>query len=369
MAEKKREGWFFTKNILDEINELSDDDFLDEASEEKPKTIEKEEKVVPINRETDFVTVAEKETNQQVLDQELTRLKSELKQIKEEAMKEPTVSLDTLVATQQDYESKLTELKEENKRLQESKRTSMQREDQLLDQLKEAETTYEALKKQWSDATAQLEAKDTTRDKLKMRVMEVENELAETQAIVAEKDQLLAQKEEEATSIHEGLQATHEKFAQLSQHLTEEKEKSAQLTDLLEVKERQIEGFQVQEARSSQNEERYHQLERQVAELLKENNTLTHELNQAKQGIGEVLIVAKKQAQQFVDEAKLEANQLIRAAKIESEQIESQAKQISYEINKSRQTVSEIYDVLEKKVNQLFDPRRATERDSRREQA
>lgn len=104
------------------------------------------------------------------------------------------------------------------------------------------------------------------------------------------------------------------------------------------------------------------QARNQINELMEKNITLKQEVTQSQLEIGEVLFTAKKQANRTIEEAQVEAKHLIGTAELEVENIANSAKKILREVAESKEAVLEIYADLENKVDQLAHEANFTDR-------
>ncbi|MBO1306131.1 hypothetical protein JZO70_08155 [Enterococcus sp. 669A] len=302
---KKKNGWFFNKSIVDEINaipenkveeELGSNVYLMDKNGEKPveRAVERTPER-PIEQGTQRAGSA---------DSEIARLQEELQKITEERERE-------LIQQQTDRRIENQKMMNEQERLRSAMgvlETEKEQAQQQVQKLRnESQKLREALKSQ-----------------------EEAEEIAKANQQLQEKmDALLAEMSEKDTQLNE-----------LNQVIAE---KDASIKSLLEDS----------DSDSVIDHEALQQLQSQLSQLQKENEALKLEALDSQQEIGEVLVSARKQAKRTVEKAKMDAEAMIRSAEEDLEVVYDRAKEISFEVNESKRDVMEIFKELQNHVDKL----------------
>ena len=304
-ANKKKNGWFFNKSIVDEINaipenkveeELGPNVYLMDKNGEKPveRAVERTPEK-PVEQGTKRAGSAESE---------IARLQEELQKITEERERE-------LIQQQTDRRIENQKMMNEQERLRSAMgvlETEKEQAQQQVQKLRnESQKLREALKSQ-----------------------EEAEEIARMNQQLQEKlDTLLAEMAEKDAQLNE-----------LNQVITE---KDASIKSLLEDS----------DSDNVIDHEALQQLKSQLSQLQKENEELKLEAIDSQQEIGEVLVSARKQAKRTVEKAKMDAEAMIRAAEEDLEVVYDRAKEISFEVNESKRDVMEIFKELQNHVDKL----------------
>lgn len=336
-AQQKKNGWFFNKNIIDEINSVPEEEIM---IEERPKpSVEN-----PVKRQGDELT----ELKRQLSEKEdlLEQVKRDTALEKQRLMKENDKYKQALLRTGeekaenrrqiQDLEAETRRNRQEIQRLQENKETGY-----LKEQLDQAEEEVNTLK-------AALENTQT-----------LEAELQEAHQQIRE---FTVNQKDDAYQHHEELQKVERQMDSVVNELHEKEELVTQLDQLIVEKDQLIlekealvqQVIQDQKQQESIVEtELVSELQHQITTLQTENDQLKQEAIHSQHEIGEVLISARRQANRMVEKAKLDAQRIVKDSEAELQTIHDRAKEISCEVDESRQTIMSIYEELKSRVDQL----------------
>lgn len=336
-AQQKKNGWFFNKNIIDEINSVPEEEIMIEERPHHP--VEK-----PAPRTADEVadlkrTLAEKE-------ELLEQIKRDTTLEKQRLNKENEKYKQTLLRTGeekaenrrhiQDLEAEVRRNRQEIQRLQDNKETGY-----LKEQLDQAEEEIHTLKASLENSQA------------------LENELQETKQQLREL--AMTQKDEELDHF-DALQQLEQQFDSVTNELNEKEELIAQLDHIIVEKDQAILEKEAQMNQlieeqkkhdSVMESEHIEKLQQQMTQLQKENEKLKEEAIDSQHEIGEVLISARRQANRMVEKAKLDAQRIVNDSEAELQTIHDRAKEISCEVDESRQTIMSIYEEMKSRVDQL----------------
>lgn len=336
-AQQKKNGWFFNKNILDEINSVPEEEIMFEEEEnqlpEKKKQGQSEEiaDLKRLNSEKD--DLLNKLTKESTLEtQRLTKENDKYKQALIRTGEEKAENRRQI----QDLEAEVRRSRQEIQRLKDDKETGhlkgqLDQAEEEVTSLKASLDNYQALESDLQEAKRQihefamdqktvdlrhqetLQKVDQQMDSLSSDLREKEELVMQLDQLIVDKDQLILEKEE------------------LIQQLIEEQKHQDSVVE----------------------SERISQLQHQITNLQNENEQLKQEAIQSQHEIGEVLISARRQANRMVEKAKLDAQQIVKNSEAELQTIHDRAKEISCEVDESRQTILSIYEELKSRVDQL----------------
>ncbi|KAF1295616.1 hypothetical protein BAU15_03490 [Enterococcus sp. JM4C] len=299
--EKKKDGWFFNKNIIEEINELPDELFIEEVPEEKENP-EETSKLAGLQE-----ALLETKTEKKKLEAQVAELINEKTALKT-ALEEAKNGSDTGLATLKINYEKLGSDYEEEKKAKEK----------VLHQLSQYKRLIEESK----------------------TVIEEKNELVRKEQIEKKK---LAKAVQES---NQDRQLYNERMEAADAQIKEWKQRYEEKTRILEETRASI-------LDSSDGTNQLMKAEKEIQELKKRNEELQLEVGHSQQEIGEVLVSAKKQAKRTVEEAEADAKRMMNSAEMALEKISHKVKKISVEVNESRKNVAEIYDDLQFKIEKL----------------
>ncbi|MGM0112742.1 hypothetical protein [Enterococcus sp. DIV0187] len=336
-AQQKKNGWFFNKNIIDEINSVPEEEILfeeeakilperqtkkqiDEIGELKRLIAEKDELLEQANRNTDL--------EKQRLTKENEKYKQALLRTGEEKAENRRQI--------KDLETEVRRKRQEIQRLQDNKETGYLKEQ--LDQAEEEINTLKVSIEQYQSVDAELEEAKKQLHEFAMNQQDGERRYQET----------VQQLEDQMTTLSNDLTQKEELVAQLDQLIMD---KDQQILEKEELVQQLIEDQKHQEAviESEQITNLYHQID----ELKTENEQLKQEAIHSQHEIGEVLISARRQANRMVEKAKLDAQRIVKDSEAELQTIHDRAKEISCEVDESRQTIMSIYEEMKTRVDQL----------------
>ncbi|MGG5371322.1 hypothetical protein [Enterococcus sp. AZ196] len=336
-AQQKKNGWFFNKNIIDEINSVPEEDIL---FEEEPNTL------------------PEKYSKKQ-LDEiaELKRLNSEKDDLLNKLTKESTLENQRLMKENEKYKQALIrtgEEKAENRRQVQDLEAEVRRNRQEIQSLQDnKESRY--LKEQLEEAEKKVSSLQTSLKSYQT----LENELQEAKQQI---HKFTRDQKDADLQYHEAIQKIEREMESVVNELQEKEEQVAQLDQLIVHKDQLIlekeelvqQLIEEQKRKDSVIEsELISQLQHQIAKLENENEALKQEATHSQHEIGEVLISARRQANRMVEKAKLDAQRIVKDSEVELQTIYDRAKEISCEVDESRQTIMSIYEELKSRVDQL----------------
>ena len=336
-AQQKKNGWFFNKNIIDEINSVPEEEIM---IEERANSITEN----PAKKQKEEI-------------EELKRLISEKDELVEQVKKETDLEKQRLTKETEKYKQALLrtgEEKAENRRHIQELESEVRRNRQEIQRLQEnKETGY--LKEQLDQAeeeVSSLKASLENYQSLEADLQEAKQQIREF--TMNQKDQELYQ--------HEVVQKFEQRVDGLLNDLQEKEELIAQLDQMIVEKDQMILEKEdiVQQLIIDQKHqdsvvesERIAQLQNQITSLKNENEQLKQEAIHSQHEIGEVLNSARRQANRMVEKAKLDAQRIVKDSEAELQTIHDRAKEISCEVDESRQTILSIYEELKSRVDQL----------------
>jgi len=337
--QKKNGGWFFNKNIIDEINSVPEEVIgneeegkvtqlperqpskeAEEIAELKRLIFEKEQSFMEYRKETALEKqrlVKENENFKQNIlrnGEEKTQNRRQIQDLEAEARRNRE-EIKRLKNTEEfeRIKTEMDQLREENLSL----KTSLEQFRTLEGELQDAQQQYHELvvkqKGEESEHRDMIQQLEKQLEKETISLHDKEKELIQINQLIQEKDQAIQEKET------------------VIQHLLEEQ------------RDQSIEGEVVSE------------LQRQLVAIQKENEQLKLEASHSQQEIGEVLISARKQANRMIEKAKLDAKRILEQSEEEIQIIQDRAKEISFEVDESRQAILGIYDELKSRVDHLAD--------------
>lgn len=336
-AQQKKNGWFFNKNIIDEINSIPEDEIMIEQ-----RTSEVTEKNIK---------------NQNIGIDELNQKISEKDELIEQIKREASLEKQRLMKENEKYKQAILrtgEEKAENRRQIQDLELEVRSYHQKLEHLQEDnETGY--LKEQLDVSKEKITSLEASLKDVK----ELENELQNAKQQIQE---LTLSKEESDYHHQERVQKLEKKLEDFENALKEKVEQINQLDQLIadkdqEILEKEMLAQQLIEENKQQNSdiesEQLLALQSQIESLKSENEQLRQDAIYSQHEIGEVLISARRQANRMVEKAKMDAQRIVKDSETELQTIYDQAKEISCEVDESRQTIMSIYEELKKRVDQL----------------
>lgn len=336
-AQQKKNGWFFNKNIIDEINSVPEEEIM---IEERPNSItenpakkqkeEMEELKRLISEKDELVEQVKKET-----DLEKQRLTKETEKYKQALLRTGEEKAENRRHIQE-LEAEVRRNRQEIQRLQENKETGYLKEQ--LDQAEEEVSSLKASLENYQSLEADLqEAKQQIRE---FTMNQKDQEL--------QRHEVVQKFEQRVDSLLNDLQEKEELIAQLDQMIVEKDQMILEKEDIVQ----QLIIDQKHQD-SVVESERIAQLQTQITNLKNENEQLKQEAVHSQHEIGEVLISARRQANRMVEKAKLDAQRIVKDSEAELQTIHDRAKEISCEVDESRQTILSIYEELKSRVDQL----------------
>ncbi|MGM0167906.1 hypothetical protein IGI39_002918 [Enterococcus sp. AZ135] len=337
-AQQKKNGWFFNKNIIDEINSVPEEEIMiDERTTQQSE---------PAVRKQPTEETAE-----------LKRLNAEKDDLLEKLTRESAAEKQRIMKENEKYKQALLrtgEEKAENRRQLQELEAENRRNRQEIQHLKDnKETGY--LKEQLDQAEEEV----TTLKASLENYQTLETELQEAQQQIHE---FTMSQKDEAFQHHETLQKFERQMESVMNELHEKEDLVAQLDQLIVDKDQLI--LEKEDLVQQVIEEQKHQdsaleselvaeLQHQINALQNENEQLKQEAVHSQHEIGEVLISARRQANRMVEKAKLDAQRIVKDSEAELQLIHDRAKEISCEVDESRQTIMSIYEELKSRVDQL----------------
>ena len=348
VAQQKKSGWFFNKNIIDEINSVPEERVENEEQTPPAAQAQTQAKPAPALKMVSDNTIPETPEKQAEEIKELKRLIFEKEQVLQKYKKEMSAQTQQLTKENDNYRQSVLRMGEEkaqNRRQIQDLEAEVQRARQEVQRLKETQE-LDQLRQQLEQALAENE-------KLKDSVAHLATVEQELEEIHEEHQALVAQQKDEEIQRLEKIHQLEGQIDELIAEINEKDEEYSQLDKVIVEKDQAMDQMaEEQEAKELQEKELL-DLREKVAELRAENEQLKKEAVSAQQEIGEVLISARKQANRMVEKSKMEAYRIIEEAKKELAMINEQAKEISEEVNESRQSVASMYEELQTRVNIL----------------
>lgn len=331
-AQKKNNGWFFNKNIIDEINSVPEDVMINTPTPPTPEVEKTNEDITELKQMLHEKEQAFEQYKKQTTE-EKQRLSRENESFKQKILQNGEDKIQSRRQIQ-NLEAEIRQNRKEIQYLQERQDSSS-----VKKQLTEAEEKIEALTASLGDYQA-----------IQQELIESEkkyNELEMKQKVEASQQQVANQQfEMQLKELNEILHKEEEKMND-AERLLAEKDQS------LEEKENLIQQLLEEQRDSSIEGEVVSELQHQIMVIQKENEQLKQEVQYSQHEIGEVLVAARKQANRMVEKAKLDAQRIIQHSEEEIQTIQDRAKEISFEVDESRQAIMVIYDELKSRVDQL----------------
>lgn len=336
-AQQKKNGWFFNKNIIDEINSVPEDRVMYEEQEQRS---------------------SEPQPNKQ--SEELTKLKREIvekDEIIEQIKKDNSLEKQRLIRENEKYKQSILrtgEEKADSRRQIQNLEAEVRQSRQEIQRLTENSESGD-LKIQLEKANGEVKALN---DSLK-NYQDLESELKEAKQQYHEL--ILSQKEEELHR-YEKIQTLEVQISNLTIDLNKKEDLITQLDQSIlnkdqMIREKEEHVRRLIEDQNQQNAviegELVTELQHQIMTLQKENDQVKQESIHSQHEIGEVLISARKQANRMVEKAKMDAQRIIQDSENELQIIQERAKEVSYEVDESRQAILGIYDELKNRVDHL----------------
>lgn len=340
VAQQKKNGWFFNKNIIDEINSVPEEKVEKEESAKAAPTL----KMVADN------TISDSPDKQVEEIKELKRLIFEKEQVLQKYKKDMTVQNQQLTKENENYRQSVLRMGEEkaqNRRQIQDLEAEIQRARQEIQRLKNSQE-LEELRQQLDETLDE-------NKQLKASVEHLATVEQELEGIHEEHKALVSQQKDEEVQRLEKVNQLEEQIEDLLAEINEKEEQYSRLDQVILEKDQTIE--QILEGQGGQaNEdqlEEVSELKEQLAYLETENAELKQEAVATQLEIGEVLISARKQANRMVEKSKMDAHRIIEEAKKELALINEQAKEISEEVSESRHSVMALYEEMQTRVEIL----------------
>ncbi|MGX7125875.1 hypothetical protein [Enterococcus viikkiensis] len=340
VAQQKKNGWFFNKNIIDEINAVPKEKVEKEDSAKAAPTL----KMVADN------TVSDSPDKQIEEIKELKRLIFEKEQVLQKYKKEMTVQNQQLTKENENYRQSVLRMGEEkaqNRRQIQDLETEIQRARQEIKRLKNSQE-LEELRQQLDETLDENKQLTASVEHLATVEQELEDIHEEHKALVSQ------QKDEEVQRL-EKVKQLEEQIEDLLAEINEKEEHYSQLDQVILEKDQMIEQIVAgQDGQANEDQlEEVSELKEQLAYFEAENAELKQEAVATQLEIGEVLISARKQANRMVEKSKMDAHRIIGEAKKELALINEQAREISEEISESRHSVMALYEEIQTRVEIL----------------
>ncbi|MBO0452902.1 hypothetical protein [Candidatus Enterococcus murrayae] len=354
VAQQKKSGWFFNKNIIDEINSVPEEKVENEApaptqnQATPPAPAQAQPKSAPALKMVSDNTVPESPEKQAEEIKELKRLIFEKEQVLQKYKKEMSAQTQQLTKENENYRQSVLRMGEEkaqNRRQIQDLEAEVQRARQEVQRLKETQ--------ELDNLKQQLEQVQEENKKLKDSVEHLATVEQELEEIHEEHHALVAQQKDEEIQRLEKIHQLEGQINDLISEINEKDEQYSQLDKVIvekdQVMDRMIEEQAAKEVQAKETAE----LREKVAALKAENEQLKQEAVSTQQEIGEVLVSARKQANRMVEKSKMDAHRIIEEAKRELALINEQAKEISDEVVESRQSVLSLYEEMQTRVDIL----------------
>lgn len=340
VAQQKKNGWFFNKNIIDEINAVPKEKVEKEDSAKAAPTL----KMVADN------TVSDSPDKQVEEIKELKRLIFEKEQVLQKYKKEMTVQNQQLTKENENYRQSVLRMGEEkaqNRRQIHDLEAEIQRARQEIKRLKNSQE-LEELRQQLDEILDENKQLTASVEHLATVEQELEDIHEEHKALVSQ------QKDEEVQRL-EKVKQLEEQIEDLLAEINEKEEHYSQLDQVILEKDQMIEQIVAgQDGQANEDQlEEVSELKEQLAYFEAENAELKQEAVATQLEIGEVLISARKQANRMVEKSKMDAHRIIGEAKKELALINEQAREISEEISESRHSVMALYEEIQTRVEIL----------------
>lgn len=357
VAQQKKSGWFFNKNIIDEINSVPEEKVENEGQAPVTAQTQAQSPVVPAQPQAKPApalkmvsdnTVPESPEKQAEEIKELKRLIFEKEQVLQKYKKEMTAQTQQLTKENENYRQSVLRMGEEkaqNRRQIQDLEAEVQRARQEVQRLKETQ--------ELDNLKQQLEQVQAENERLKDSVAHLATVEQELEEIHEEHQALVAQQKDEEIQRLEKIHQLEAQINELIAEINEKDEQYSQLDKVIVEKDQAMDQMVEEQAAKEVQEKEIMDLREKVAELRSENDQLKHDAISTQQEIGEVLISARKQANRMVEKSKMEAYRIIDEAKKELATINDQAKEISEEVNESRQSVLSMYEELQTRVDIL----------------
>ncbi|MGM0168124.1 hypothetical protein IGI39_003136 [Enterococcus sp. AZ135] len=356
VAQQKKSGWFFNKNIIDEINSVPEEKVENEAQVSAPKQpttpapapTQAQQKPAPALKMVSDNTVIESPEKQAEEIKELKRLIFEKEQILQKYKKEMSAQTQQLTKENENYRQSVLRMGEEkaqNRRQIQDLEAEVQRARQEVQRLKETQ--------ELDNLKQQLEQVQKENEKLKDSVTHLATVEQELEEIHAEHQALVAQQKDEEIQRLEKIHQLEGQINELIVEINDKDEQYSQLDKVIVEKDQAMDRMIEEQAAKEVQAKETAELREKVATLRAENEQLKLEVTSTQQEIGEVLISARKQANRMVEKSKMDAHRIIEEAKRELALINEQAKEISDEVIESRQSVLSLYEEMQTRVDIL----------------
>ncbi|WP_137664673.1 hypothetical protein [Enterococcus hulanensis] len=324
--QKRNGGWFFNKNILDEINSVPEEVIRNEEEGKVTKLPERQP-----SKEAEEIA-------------ELKRLIFEKEQSFMEYKKETALERQRLVKENENFKQNILrngEEKTQNRRQIQDLEAQARRNREEIKRLKNNEE-FERIK--------------TEMDQLREENLSLKTSLGQFRTLEAElqdvqqqyNELLVKQKGEESEHLN-----TIQQLEKQTISLHDKEKELIQINQLIQEKETVIQHLLEEQQDQSIEGEVVSELQLQLMAIQKENEQLKNEASHSQQEIGEVLISARKQANRMIEKAKLDAKRILEQSEEEIKIFQDRAKEISFEVDESRQNVLIIYEELKKCVDRL----------------
>ncbi|MBO0458832.1 hypothetical protein JZO77_19025 [Enterococcus hulanensis] len=324
--QKRNGGWFFNKNILDEINSVPEEVIRNEEEGKVTKLPERQP-----SKEAEEIA-------------DLKRLIFEKEQSFMEYKKETALERQRLVKENENFKQNILrngEEKTQNRRQIQDLEAQARRNREEIKRLKNNEE-FERIK--------------TEMDQLREENLSLKTSLGQFRTLEAElqdvqqqyNELLVKQKGEESEHLN-----TIQQLEKQTISLHDKEKELIQINQLIQEKETVIQHLLEEQQDQSIEGEVVSELQLQLMAIQKENEQLKNEASHSQQEIGEILISARKQANRMIEKAKLDAKRILEQSEEEIKIFQDRAKEISFEVDESRQNVLIIYEELKKCVDRL----------------
>lgn len=324
--QKRNGGWFFNKNILDEINSVPEEVIRNEEEGKVTKLPERQP-----SKEAEEIA-------------ELKRLIFEKEQSFMEYKKETALERQRLVKENENFKQNILrngEEKTQNRRQIQDLEAQARRNREEIKRLKNNEE-FERIKTEMDQLREENLSLKTSLGQF--RTLEVELQDVQQQY----NELLVKQKGEESEHLN-----TIQQLEKQTISLHDKEKELIQINQLIQEKETVIQHLLEEQQDQSIEGEVVSELQLQLMAIQKENEQLKNEASHSQQEIGEVLISARKQANRMIEKAKLDAKRILEQSEEEIKIFQDRAKEISFEVDESRQNVLIIYEELKKCVDRL----------------
>ncbi|EGO6609504.1 hypothetical protein ABG953_12585 [Enterococcus faecalis] len=351
MAKEKQNGWFFSKNILEEINEIPVEDSEDnkEVNASSDNLGELELEIVRLNEQIKELTKAKDNTDLQV--DEIVNEKIKKLEMEKESLNS---SLEEVTAYNTKYMNKLDVLNTENKelktKLEDVITTATNNKKNFDSTLNKMKSEINFLKESESQHDFERQVADLHRELDKKNNEIVDLQLEKEQLITSNNQisNLNSELKREVEIFNEN--SPFEKLNNLKEILSDLKVENMDLKSKITDLENNVTKHENEEVHST---DAVAELNIIIDKLKKENASLKEELSDSVKEIGKVMLSAQKQAKRTVEKATRKSEEIVMNAEKQVTDMLSRAKDLSLEFSESKENIFSLYNQLEREINEL----------------